>query len=78
MLVVADEETVLVADQLRLKDRFEIDVVISGEAGLGRITTDGSSAVIASNMKIAGVNSAGFLRQVQTRSRIFERLSCVG
>jgi CheY-like chemotaxis protein len=65
ILFVDDEPAFLKGYKLMLRQDFEVDTAVGGEAGLAAIHDHGPYAVVVSDMRMPGMNGVQFLTRVR-------------
>lgn len=78
VLFVDDDELLLEAFVDSLRRNFDVVTATGGSEGLSRLETHGPFAVVVSDMRMPGLNGAGFLSFVQMRSPATVRILLTG
>ena len=78
VLAVDDELHILKALQAVLQEEYEVDIALSGTEGLELIRTEGSYAVILSDMRMPGMDGASFLTEAKEAAPDSVRMMLTG
>ncbi|MBT8434538.1 MAG: response regulator [Gammaproteobacteria bacterium] len=78
ILFVDDEPNVLQSIRRTLRSKFDVDTAEGGEEALGKLTANGTYAVIVSDMRMPGMNGVELLSQAKQQSPDTVRMMLTG